>query len=230
MTTAGPHDDLRPLEAGASPARAKAAMVLVHGRGATARSMIDFAEGLAQPDIALIAPQAGGFSWYDHSFLAPLAANEPGISSGLRAIGRAFETLDAQGIAAGRAVLLGFSQGACLALEYVARFPRRLAGVVGLSGGLIGNGELSGGEVPNDKTFDYPGDLAGTPVFLGCNENDPHIPIERVHRTAEIFRELGGKVDLRVYRGAGHGINDDEVRYLRGLLASLPNASGRSRA
>lgn len=217
----GPHAG-QPLLAGGAPlSRAKAGMVVVHGRGATAASMVEFADALAQPDIALLAPQAAGNVWYPLSFLAPLALHEPGLSSGLSVIRHAVRSLCEGGLALDRIVLLGFSQGACLALEYAARHPQRYGGVIGLSGGLIGNGEIDGAEAPFDKRFDYNAGFQGTPVFLGCSEADPHIPKVRVETSAEVLTKLGATVDARIYAGGGHGVTDDEVRYVRGLLAAF---------
>ncbi|MEM1269006.1 MAG: alpha/beta fold hydrolase, partial [Bacteroidota bacterium] len=204
--------------AGPSLARAKAACLLVHGRGASAKGMLDFAEGLAQPDVAFVAPQAPGYTWYPYSFLAPLRYNEPGIPDGVAMLHSAVADLEAGGIPADQIVVLGFSQGACLAAEMVARHPTRYAGLVVLSGGLIGNGERAGVEPPADKTFDYAGSLDRTPVFLGCSDIDPHIPLARVERTAEVFAGLDAEVEKRIYPNFGHGINDDEVAYVRGLL------------
>ncbi len=209
---ASPHREARVTEAGAPLHRAKAAVVMLHGRGAEARDMLSLAEVLAQPDLAYLAPQAAGRSWYPYSFLAPIVRNEPFLSSALEMLDRLLGQLGAQGIQSDRTVLFGFSQGACLALEYAARHARRYGGVVGLSGGLIG---------PAGTPRDYAGQLAGTPVLLGCSDVDPHIPLDRVHETARVLRALGGAVTERIYPGMGHGINEDEVKQARGLLARL---------
>jgi len=198
--------------AGVPLAGARAAMILLHGRGATAQSMLSIAEVLSQPDVAYIAPQAPGNTWYPYSFLAPLAQNEPDLS-------RALEILDAvvgEAVRAGlpreRIVLLGFSQGACLALEYAARNAQRYGAVVGLSGGLIG---------PEGTPRDYAGSLEGTPVFLGCSDVDGHIPLWRVQESTRVMAGLGASVTERIYPGMGHTINDDEMRHVKALLASL---------
>ena len=192
--------------------RAKAAVLMLHGRGASAESMLALADALAQPGLAYLAPQAVGHSWYPHSFTAPIERNEPWLSSALRSVDRLLERLGEGGFPAPRVALLGFSQGACLGLEYAARHARRYAGAIGLSGGLIG---------PEGTPRDYPGSLAGTPVFLGCSDIDPHIPLARVHETTEVLRRLGADVTERIYPGMGHLINDDEMKFVRGLLASL---------
>jgi predicted esterase len=214
---ADPHDGLRVMQAGAPLHRAKAAVVLLHGRGAEAAGMLALAEAFAQPDLAYLAPQAAGRSWYPYSFLAPIKRNEPFLSSALRMLQGLLERLGAEGFPPERVVLLGFSQGACLALESAARRARRYGGVVGLSGGLIG---------PEGTPRDYPGSLAGTPVFLGCSDIDSHIPLARVQETTRVLSQLGGAVTERIYPGMGHGINEDEVRQVMGLLAKLAQSAG----
>src|SRR2546425_7020716 len=187
-------------------------MVMVHGRGASAESILDLAVELHQPGFAYLAPQAAGDTWYPYSFLAPLARNEPGLSSGLAAIANVLAQVAQAGIPLERTMLLGFSQGACLALEFVARNARRYGGVAGLSGGLIG---------PDGTPRDYPGSLAGTPVFLGCSDVDMHIPKARVEESAEILRRLGGDVTMRLYPGMGHMVNRDEIRFVQGMMDAL---------
>lgn len=218
---AGPHQGQPVLEAGAPLASAAVAVVLIHGRGASAQGILTLADHFERPDAAYLAPQAAGNTWYPYSFLAPLARNESWLGSALRAVGDVFRRIEKAGISAERTLLLGFSQGACLALEYAARHPRRYGGLVGLSGGLIGNGELPGAVPPDDKTFDYDGSLDGTPVFLGCSDVDAHIPVQRVHRTAAVLRTLGGDVTDRIYPGMGHTINEDEIGFVRRLVAGL---------
>lgn len=208
--TSGPHDDIAVIEAGAPLHRAKGVVVMLHGRGADAGDMLALAEVLAMPDLAYRAPQAAGRSWYPNSFLAPIAQNEPFLSSALQMLDGLLERLARDDFSAERIVLLGFSQGACLALEYAARHARRYGGLVGLSGGLIG---------PEGTRRDYAGGLTGTPVFVGCSDIDPHIPLARVNETARVLGALGGEVIRRIYQGMGHGINDDEVRQVRSLLA-----------
>ena len=217
----GPHQGQPVTRAGAALSEAQAAMVLVHGRGATAESILDLSRAFDRTDLAYLAPQARGRTWYPYSFLAPLAHNEPGLSSGLHALSAVLTALEDAGLPAERVVLLGFSQGACLALEYAARHPRRYGGVVALSGGLLGSGEREGRLPPDDKTFAYDGDLAGTPVFLGCSDVDPHIPVERVRTSAAVLDALGGTVTTRIYEGMGHTINEDELLFTRSLLDAL---------
>jgi phospholipase/carboxylesterase len=209
---ADPHRDTRVAEIGAPLSRAKAAVVMAHGRGAEASDMLSLARLLDRPNLAYLAPQAAGRSWYPYSFLAPIAQNEPFLSSALSLLDRLLRRLDAEGFGSKRVVLLGFSQGACLILEYAARHARRYGGVVGLSGGLIG---------PDGVPRDYQGQLAETSVFLGCSDIDPHIPLARVHETAQVLGVLGGAVTKRIYREMGHGINDDEIEHMRRLLARV---------
>jgi phospholipase/carboxylesterase len=187
-------------------------MVMVHGRGATAESILELAEELRYPDFAYVAPLAAGYSWYPYSFLAPLHQNEPFLSSGLAQLGEMMDLLAAGGITAERTILLGFSQGACLALEFAARNARRYGGIVGLSGGLIG---------PPGTPRAYEGSFDGTPVFLGCSDRDPHIPRERVAETAEVFREMGAEVTERIYPNLGHTVNEDELERARAMMEKV---------
>lgn len=224
MNRPDPHAAGPTRSSGAPLDRAKGAVVMLHGRGASAASILTLADEFAQPDLAYLAPQAAGSSWYPHSFLAPLDRNEPYLSSALRAVGRVLDEIAAGGVPLSRTVLLGFSQGACLALEYAARHPKRYGGIVALSGGLIGNEQLVAVDPPADKVFAYDGDLAGTPVFLGCSDEDAHIPLDRVQHSTRALRALGGDVTERIYPGMGHTVNDDEIRFVRGLLARVQAA------
>lgn len=208
----GPHQKERIVAVGRPPAEAAAAMVMVHGRGATAESILELAIELGRPDFAYLAPQAAGYSWYPYSFMAPMPQNEPGLSSGLARIGEALAHLEEQGIPPERTILLGFSQGACLSLEFAARNPRRYGGVMGLSGGLIG---------PPGTPRDYPGSLGATPVFLGCSDRDPHIPLARVEESAEVLAKMDGAVTKRIYPAMGHTVNEDELDFVRRLMAEV---------
>lgn len=202
----------RVLAAGTPLGQATAAMILVHGRGASAEDILSLGRELGRPDLAYLAPQAEGYSWYPYSFLAPMEKNEPGLSNGLALLGHLVERLGSEGIPPERTVLLGFSQGACLTLEYAARNARRFAGVAGLSGGLIG---------PPGTPRDYPGTFDGTPVFLGCSDRDPHIPLERVKETTAALARMGAQVTERIYPAMGHTVNEDELEHVRALLAGL---------
>jgi len=185
---------------------------MVHGRGATAANILELAGELGQPGFFYLAPQAADDAWYPNRFLAPLERNEPYLSSALATIETMLAQLTSAGIGPERTIILGFSQGACLALEFVARHARSYGGMVGLSGALIG---------PADTPRHYPSSLAGTPVFLGCSDVDMHIPKERVHETAEVFRRLGGNVTERLYPGMGHTINQDEIEFVQRMMACI---------
>ena len=194
---------------------AKVAMILLHGRGASAEDILSLAQAFAQPEIAYFAPQAAGHSWYPHSFLAPLADNEPWLSSALQVIGDILRDLASDGTPPSRVVLLGFSQGGCLALEFAARNARRYGAVIGLSAGLIG---------PDGTSRTYSGSLQETPVFLGCSDVDPHIPLARVHESSQSLSNLGAAVEERIYPGMGHTINEDEIKYVHSLLTQQVSA------
>jgi predicted esterase len=204
-----PHGNQPVLRHGPEARHARLAMILVHGRGGSAEDLLALAAELRFDDVLYLAPQASGQTWYPYSFLAPIEQNEPGLTSGLNKISALIDTLRHEGLSPDRVGLLGFSQGACLSLEYAARYARRYAAVIGLSGGVIG---------PPGTPRDYPGSLDGTPVFLGCSDVDPHIPVERVHESATVFRRLHAVVDERVYPGMGHLVNEDELEAVRALL------------
>ena len=196
-------------QVGPSPAAARLTMILVHGRGASAADILGVAGEIGADDVAYVAPDAPGRTWYPYSFLVPLEQNEPQLSSALDTLHRIVADLGRQGVTTDRIGFLGFSQGACLSLEYVARHATRYATVVGFSGGLIG---------PPGTPRRYAGSLDGTPVFLGCSDIDPHIPLARVHETREVLTALGAMVDERIYPGMGHTINRDELDAARRLL------------
>jgi predicted esterase len=212
----GPHQGQPLARAGRPVEEASGAVVMVHGRGATAESILELRHEFENPELAYVAPQAAGYTWYPNSFMAPMERNEPGLSSALARLGEVLAGLETAGIPPERTILLGFSQGACLALEFAARNARRYAAVVGLSGGLIG---------PPGTPRDYPGALAGTPVFLGCSDRDPHIPRERVDESAEVLRRMGAEVTERIYPAMGHTVNEDEMEFVRGLVAGVAGAA-----
>ena len=211
-TVQGPHQGQPVRTAGEPLDQAKAALLMVHGRGARAEDILSLADELAQPGFAYLAPQAADNTWYPNRFTAPISSNEPWLSSALAFVGDVFNQIIQKGIRPEQIMLLGFSQGACLALEYAARNARQYGGVVGLSGALIG---------PDDTPRDYKGSLEGTPVFLGCSDVDFHVPKERVQQTAEVFRRLGGEVTERLYPNMDHTINQDEIDFVRGLMRTL---------
>lgn len=189
--------------------RAKAAMILVHGRGATARGILELASDLHHPDFTYLAPQAAGNTWYPYSFLSPLEHNEPWLSSALSVVSGVIAQIEAAGIPVKKIVLAGFSQGACLASEFAARNARRYGGLLVFSGGVIG---------PPGTLRNYSGSLDGTPIFLGCSDVDPHIPVERVEETAEVFTRLGAQVNKVIYPGMGHTILQDEIEQAMGIV------------
>jgi phospholipase/carboxylesterase len=207
-----PHAGQPVLVAGVPLAQAHAAMLLVHGRGASARDILSLGLGLRQPGFAYVAPQAAQNTWYPNPFMTPIAGNEPWLSSALAKLAAVLAQIAAAGVPTERTILLGFSQGACLTTEFATRNAQRYGGVVGLSGGLIG---------PDGTPRDYAGSLAGTPVFLGCSDVDFHIPKERFHLTAEVLGRLGGSVTARLYPNMSHTTNDDELDFVRAMQAAL---------
>lgn len=207
-----PHADASALRLGPAPEQAAATLILLHGRGSSAESMLPVYQALQLPDVALVAPQANGGTWYPQSFLAPLADNQPYLDSALGLLERTVTQLLAQGISESRIAILGFSQGACLASEFVARYPRAYGGLMALTGGLIG---------PPGKLPDYSGSLQGTRVFLGTSDPDAHVPFSRVQETQQVFTHMGAEVELRRYAGMSHTINSDEISACRVLMQRL---------
>ncbi len=205
-----PHAGQPVLYRGPAPAEARLVAIMIHGRGASAEDILTLTQELRPKDVAYLAPQAAFHTWYPLSFLAPIAENEPGITSGLGVIAGLIEQVGREGVTPDRIVLIGFSQGACLSLEFAARHARRFAGVAGLSGGLIG---------PPGTPRNYTGSFDATPVFLGCSDIDPHIPLERVNETADVFRRMGADVDARIYPRMGHTVNRDELDAVSAILA-----------
>lgn len=207
--TSNPHAGQPVLHLGPPPREARVAVIALHGRGGSAEDMLGLARELRTNDVAFVAPQAADQTWYPYSFLQPLERNQPYLDSALARIAALIEMLGADGVPPDRIGLMGFSQGACLGLEFAARNARRYAGVIGLSGGLIG---------PDGTPRTYPGSLDGTPMFLGCSDRDPHIPVARVHESADVFRRLGATVDERIYPGMGHTVIEDEIDAVLSLL------------
>jgi predicted esterase len=204
-----PHAGQPVLRYGPSPSDARLCVILIHGRGDSAEGILGLARSLEPTDVAYVAPQAAGYTWYPYSFLAPLEQNEPHLSSAFRVIGGLVSGLGRQGVAPDRVVIMGFSQGACLSAEFAVRHARRYAGVVALSGALIG---------PPGTPREYQGTFDGMPAFLGCSDIDAHIPLERVRESADQFSAMGAGVDERIYPGMGHTINADELAAINALL------------
>jgi predicted esterase len=208
-----PHAGQPVFTRGPRPADARLTMIFLHGRGGTAEGILALADELQLADIACVAPQAAGNTWYPYSFLTALSENEPGISSGMARVAELVTELATSGVERRRVALLGFSQGACLALEYAARHAQRYAGVFALSGGLIG---------PPGTPRNYSGSFEDTPVFLGCSDIDSHIPLERVRESSEVFRRMNARVDERIYAGMGHTVNADEMAAIRAVMQQAP--------
>ena len=207
-----PHAGQPIRTAGASPAEADAAVVLVHGRGARADGMLQFAQEFHHDGVHYVAPQAQRGTWYPNRFVAPIERNQPHLDSALSHLERAVSEARSGGLPAEKVILVGFSQGACLVSEFVARTPRRYGGLVLLSGGLIGQ---------EGTDFDYEGDVGGMAFFLGVSDDDPHIPMSRAEETVAVFERLGADVRFDRYEGRGHGIFEEEIAYLDELVASV---------
>ncbi|TMF35611.1 MAG: phospholipase [Chloroflexi bacterium] len=201
----------RVLQAGDPLAAARAAMILLHGRGATAEDIMTIASEVQQPGWAYLAPQAAGNAWYPNPFTAPLESNEPYLSAALEMVSKLVERVEST-VPVHRILLLGFSQGACLALEWSARNARRYGAVVGLSGGLIG---------PEGTPRDYEGGFDQTPVFLGCSDVDPYIPVQSVVETGHVLKRMGADVAVRFYPGMGHMVGVEELTTIKDLMASI---------
>ena len=203
----------QPVETvGCALGEGSAAMILAHGRGAGPRNILELAEALTHTDFTYLAPAAAGSTWYPNSFMADTASNEPGVSSGLAVLDALVERVVGAGIDRERLVLAGFSQGACLTLEYAVRHAGRYGGVLAFSGGLIG---------PPGTSWPYEGDFGGTPVFFGCSDVDAHVPKSRVEESADVFTRMGAEVEKRIYPGMGHLINEDELAFARVLVDAV---------
>lgn len=211
-----PHAGTRTEVHGVPLEEARGAVILLHGRGATPEDVLYLAHEVDPGGVAFLAPEAAGETWYPESFLSPLAVNQPHLDSALRRVAGLLTEIGEAGIPTARTVLAGFSQGACLALEYACRNARRYGGLISLSGGLIG---------PNDTPWEYAGSFDGTPAFLGSSEADLFVPLQRVRLTGEILRRMRAEVDERIYPGMGHLVNQDELdavgEMLRGLVEHL---------
>jgi glyoxalase family protein len=212
LAQAGPHADQPVVESGAPLGTGQAVVIMVHGRNAAPANILDLARRWNRPALTYLAPAAAGRTWYPHSFMADIASNEPGISSGIARLASLVERVESAGVARSQIVLCGFSQGACLASEFAIRHAGRFGGLLMFSGGAIG---------PPGTTWPYEGRFEGTPVFIGCSDRDDHIPETRVRETSDIFVRMGADVTLRVYPGMGHLVNDDEIAFAQGLLDTV---------
>lgn len=195
--------------AGKELREAEKVLVLIHGRGGSAKEFLSLANQLNTQDFAVLAPQATDFTWYPNSFLAPVAQNEPEYSSALEVLEELLEDIKETGIEAENIYFAGFSQGACLTLEFVTRNAQRFGGVAAFTGGLIG-----------DKIYteNYSGDFNGTPIFIGTGDPDPHVPVERVEDSAEILRELNANVEVKIYKNRPHTISEDELKLANNFI------------
>lgn len=208
-----PHHPFITEAAGVPFQTADGAVILLHGRGASARSILQLMEYLDGTDnLHAVAPQAAGNAWYPLPFLSPIADNEPHLSDALQVVDDLVSQLMNAGLSTRKIFIGGFSQGACLALEYLYRKPQRFGGVFGLAGGLIG---------PPGTTWNARGSAAGTPVFLGCAEQDGHIPLRRVQETAEVLRQLEADVTLHTFPGHEHRVTEAELHAVEAMLNSL---------
>jgi phospholipase/carboxylesterase len=205
-----PHRNQPVIDRGSALGSANGAIILLHGRGASAEDILGLVNEFQMPGTAYLAPEAEGHTWYPYSFLAPIERNEPWLTSALDLVAAILEKLKGSGMPSEKVALVGFSQGACLSAEFVARNPRRYAGLVAFTGGLIG---------PEGTAFQYSGDLKGTPCFLGSGDPDPHVPWERVKESASALSALGGKVTLKRYPGMPHTISEDEISEAKKLLS-----------
>ena len=207
-----PHANAKILHAGTPLKEADSALILIHGRGATAASILDLAAYIGRPGMAFFAPKAEGNVWYPYSFLEEIGMNEPYLTSALKCVGRLVAEIAATGMKTEKLAIGGFSQGACLTLEYCVRNPSRYGAILGLSGGVIG---------PPGTKWNETGSLGGTPAFVGCSDVDFHIPVERVHESVSVLQALGAVATERIYPGMGHTVNDDEIRHCREILLAI---------
>ena len=197
------------ITAGTPLDKAKGALVMLHGRGGTAENIISLAGEFNIENLAIIAPQASNHSWYPYSFMMPVAQNQPALDSALQIIGELVDDLLAKGIPPEHIYFAGFSQGACLTLEYVARNAKRFGGVIAFTGGLIGK-ELA--------TINYAGDFNNTPALITTGDPDPHVPLSRVEESAAILKNLNADVTVKVYKGRPHTITGDEIELANQLI------------
>lgn len=212
LQSPGPHAGQPVRSAGVELGKARAALILVHGRGASAQDMLPLVDHLSAPGFAYLAPEAFGHIWYPNRYDTPLAGNEPWLSSALDGLGGLFAQLGAAGIPPERVILAGFSQGACLCAEFAARNARRYGGLGVLAGGLIG---------PIETPRDYPGSFENTPVYLGCSDPDPYFTPAWIHYSAAVFKRLGAVVESRLFPNLGHRISLEMLRAVRVMIDTI---------
>lgn len=207
-----PHAGQLIAHSGAPLGQSRAVMIMLHGRGAHPQNILDLVPYLDVAGFSYLAPAAANHSWYPYSFMSETTRNEPYLSSALTVVGDLVADIEKSGIARAQIVILGFSQGACLASEFSVRNAERYGGVIAFSGGLIG---------PPETTWNNSGSFAGTPVFLGCSDVDPHIPLARVNESADVFAAMGADVERRIYPNMGHMVNEDEIEAARAIMARV---------
>jgi predicted esterase len=201
------------LNAGKPLGQAPVVVIMIHGRGAGPENILDLVPVLARPDVTYLAPAAANNTWYPYSFITEIAKNEPHLSSAMSVIASLVAGVESAGVKRDHIVVMGFSQGACLTTEFAIRNASRFGGFAAFSGGAIG---------PPGTRWDESGRFDGTPIFFGCSDVDPHIPLPRVVESAEICGRMGATVTRRIYPAMGHLVNDDEIAQARALLDSLP--------
>ena len=207
-----PHAGEPLVTAGTPLGRSPAVMIMIHGRNAAPRNILDLVPQFERPDFTYLVPAAAGNTWYPLSFMVEKERNEPGLSSGLWVLEHLMGEVVRQGIRRDRVLLLGFSQGACLTGEFAVRHADRYGGVILYSGGLIG---------PPGTTWEYPGSFNGTPIFLGCSDVDAHVPKMRVDESAAVFNRMSASVTERIYPGMGHLVNEDEIAFTQALMHDI---------
>jgi predicted esterase len=205
------------IHAGTPLEKASGALILLHGRGGSAEDILALGGAFTSHRLALLAPQAPGHTWYPYSFLAPRQQNEPQLSSALKQVGAALAMASDAGLETSNVALCGFSQGACLAAEFVARNPRRYAGLLAFTGGLIG---------PLEEPITLTGNLESTPVLLSSGDPDPHVPWERVQQTGKLLTSIGGKVVVQRYPGRPHTVLPAEIEQAKAILSHSFNQKG----
>jgi predicted esterase len=210
--TEDPHRDGLLLKEGVQLSEAIGAVILLHGRGASAEDILGLRQAFYVPGVIYLAPQAAGHTWYPQSFMAPIETNQPYLNSALARIDTIVNTVQDSGVPAERIVICGFSQGACLSTEFVARFPKRYGGLISFTGGLIG--------APGSN-LKYNGSLDSMPAFLGSGDPDPHVPWTRVEESAAVLTAMGAQVTKRRYPGRYHVISEEEVSEAQKLIQSV---------
>ncbi len=187
----------------------KKALIMIHGRGGSAQDIMGLAEYLKVNDYLLLGPEAEQNTWYPHSFIAPIISNQPNLDIALELIGEAVQIANEKGIENENIYFLGFSQGACLTLEYTSRNAKKYGGIVAFTGGLIGE------KLHPDH---YTGNFEGTKVFIGTSDPDFHVPVERVQESSKLMRELGAQVEEKIYPNMGHTISQDEIKIVNDTI------------